>query len=216
MSPAFQACPRALPEPPKRLQGPGGWALKSRGWLAAAFPAAATFLGSLYFRPLGGFHLNPGVRTAAPAPSLWLGLIDSPQRSGRGPTSGPRVVRHPTQPNSTQPNSTQLKGRNQPSKTLCLARGFYSAYFLVSKKVGGFRPILDLRGINRFLKVLPFYMLTTAYAQVEWFSTEGCLLPRGPGKRVPYIQFLRPLGRLAAASAAGPLGRCRCAPCRCG
>ncbi|KAK5892637.1 hypothetical protein CesoFtcFv8_012997 [Champsocephalus esox] len=96
MSPAFQAAsyPRALPEPPKRLQGPRGWALKSRGWSAAAFPAAAQFLGSLYFRPLGGFHLNPGIRTAAPAPSLRLGLIDSRQRSGRGPTSGPRVVRH--------------------------------------------------------------------------------------------------------------------------
>ncbi|KAI9518042.1 hypothetical protein NQZ68_041634 [Dissostichus eleginoides] len=35
---------------------------------------------------------------------------------------------------------------------------------------------------------------------------EGCLLPRGPGKMVPYIQFLRPLGRLTAASAVGPLG----------
>jgi len=44
-------------------------------------------------------------------------------------------------------------------------------YFLVSKKVGGFRLILDLRGVNRFLKVLPFYMLTTAHAQGEWFLT---------------------------------------------
>ena len=40
--------------------------------------------------------------------------------------------------------------------------GFYSLYFLVTKKDGGFRPILDLRRLNSYLKVLPFHMLTTA------------------------------------------------------
>ncbi|XP_028302785.1 uncharacterized protein LOC114463411 [Gouania willdenowi] len=39
---------------------------------------------------------------------------------------------------------------------------FYSTYFLVPKKEGRFRPILDLRGLNRFLKVLPFHMLRVA------------------------------------------------------
>ena len=33
-----------------------------------------------------------------------------------------------------------------------------SAYFLVAKKVGGFHLLLDLRGIDRFLEVLPFHM----------------------------------------------------------
>ncbi|XP_059894386.1 uncharacterized protein LOC132447566, partial [Gadus macrocephalus] len=52
--------------------------------------------------------------------------------------------------------------------------GFYSTYFLVPKKDGGFRPILDLRGLNQFLKVLPFHMLRVAdvlqaIAQGDWF-----------------------------------------------
>ncbi|XP_047240834.1 uncharacterized protein LOC124879987 [Girardinichthys multiradiatus] len=38
---------------------------------------------------------------------------------------------------------------------------FYSVYFLLPKKTGGLRPILDLRGLNAFLKVMPFHMLTT-------------------------------------------------------
>ena len=41
--------------------------------------------------------------------------------------------------------------------------GFYSKYFLVPKKnTDSMRPILDLRGLNRYLKRLPFKMLTTA------------------------------------------------------
>ena len=46
----------------------------------------------------------------------------------------------------------------------------------MAKKDGGFRPILDLRGLNQFLKVLPFHMLTTSdirrvVARGEWFTT---------------------------------------------
>ena len=40
--------------------------------------------------------------------------------------------------------------------------GFYSRYFLVKKKGGGVRPILDLRALNRYLKVFRFKMLTNA------------------------------------------------------
>lgn len=59
---------------------------------------------------------------------------------------------------------------------LASPRGFYSNYFLVQKKNGGYRPILDLRNLNRCLKVLPFRMLTTAdvlrtVAQGEWFTS---------------------------------------------
>ncbi|KAK5883593.1 hypothetical protein CesoFtcFv8_019901 [Champsocephalus esox] len=68
------------------------------------------------------------------------------------------------------------KGAIEPVDPLLHPGGFCSAYFLVSKKVSGFRPVLDLRGINRFLKVLPFHMLTTAdtlcvVTQGEWFAT---------------------------------------------
>ena len=36
--------------------------------------------------------------------------------------------------------------------------GFYSKYFIIPKKDGGLRPILDLRRLNAFVKVLPFKM----------------------------------------------------------
>ena len=39
-------------------------------------------------------------------------------------------------------------------------RGFYSRYFLVSKKSGEMRPILDLRVFNRFVAARKFRMLT--------------------------------------------------------
>ena len=68
------------------------------------------------------------------------------------------------------------KGAIEPVDPLLHPRGFYSRYFLVKKKDGRFRPILDLRGLNRFLKVLPFHMLTASdtlrvVARGEWFTT---------------------------------------------
>lgn len=55
-------------------------------------------------------------------------------------------------------------------------KGFYSNYFLVPKRDGGFRPILDLRRLNRHLKVLRFHMLRTtdvlqAITQGDWFTS---------------------------------------------
>lgn len=54
--------------------------------------------------------------------------------------------------------------------------GFYSTYFLIPKKDGGLRPILDLRPLNVYLKRLPFKMLHTrhileAIEPGEWFTT---------------------------------------------
>ena len=68
------------------------------------------------------------------------------------------------------------KGAIEPVDPLLQARGFYSKYFLVPKKTGGFRPVLDLRGLNRFLKIMPFHMLTTAdvlqsVTHGEWFTS---------------------------------------------
>ncbi|XP_030219303.1 uncharacterized protein LOC115548682 [Gadus morhua] len=68
------------------------------------------------------------------------------------------------------------KGAIEPVDPLLHPRGFYSRYFLVKKKDGRFRPILDLRGLIRFLKVLPFHMLTASdtlrvVARGEWFTT---------------------------------------------
>ncbi len=41
-----------------------------------------------------------------------------------------------------------------------MRQGFYSPYFIVPKKGGGLRPILDLRVLNQALHKLPFKMLT--------------------------------------------------------
>lgn len=54
------------------------------------------------------------------------------------------------------------KGAIEKVHPLVQRDGFYSTYFLVPKKDGGFRQILDLRLLNLFLKVLPFRMLRTA------------------------------------------------------
>lgn len=53
---------------------------------------------------------------------------------------------------------------------------FYSTYFLVSKKDGGFRPVLNLRHLNVFLKTLPFRMLCAAnilwsVKREDWFTS---------------------------------------------
>jgi hypothetical protein len=67
------------------------------------------------------------------------------------------------------------KGAIEPVDPLLQPGGFYSTYFLLAKKDGGLRPILDLRGLNRFLKILRFHMLSTAevlrtVARGEWFT----------------------------------------------
>ena len=54
--------------------------------------------------------------------------------------------------------------------------GFYSRYFLVKKKGGGMRPILDLRALNSHLKVFHFKMLTSKallrmMRQGDWYTT---------------------------------------------
>ncbi len=52
---------------------------------------------------------------------------------------------------------------------------FYSPYFIVPKKDGGLRPILDLRVLNRALHKLPFRMLTQrrifqCVRPFDWFA----------------------------------------------
>lgn len=54
--------------------------------------------------------------------------------------------------------------------------GFYLVYFLIQKKDVGFCPILDLRGWNKFLMILPFRMLQMAdvlqsVAKGAWFMS---------------------------------------------
>ena len=54
--------------------------------------------------------------------------------------------------------------------------GFYSTYFVVPKKDGGWRPILDLRVLNRSLRTMTFRMLSPArvlkaVSSGQWFTT---------------------------------------------
>jgi len=68
------------------------------------------------------------------------------------------------------------KGAIEPVDPILEPGGFYSTYFLIRKKGGGLRPILDLRELNKFLKILPFHMLSTAdvlrtVARGEWFTS---------------------------------------------
>ena len=55
-------------------------------------------------------------------------------------------------------------------------RGWYSRYFVVPKKGGGLRPILDLRVLNKYLRSYRFKMLTlrqllNAVSTGDWFAT---------------------------------------------
>ena len=48
-------------------------------------------------------------------------------------------------------------------------KGWYSRYFVVPKKGGGLRPILDLWVLNKYLRTYKFKMLTLR--QGDWFTT---------------------------------------------
>ncbi|KAL3067396.1 hypothetical protein OYC64_017183 [Pagothenia borchgrevinki] len=55
-------------------------------------------------------------------------------------------------------------------------KGLYSMYFLVLKKTGEFRPILDLRSLNRHIACRKFRMLTIKQLlglvqPGDWFTT---------------------------------------------
>ncbi|XP_024141773.2 uncharacterized protein LOC112154824 [Oryzias melastigma] len=66
------------------------------------------------------------------------------------------------------------KNAIQPVPPAQSADGFYSRYFLVPKRDGGLRPILDLRALNKYLRQYTFRMLTHAalmrfVRQGDWF-----------------------------------------------
>lgn len=104
-----------------------------------------------YYRGYKHLPLNSRVLTAVPtlAPGLWLGQNDHHRWPSKIFSSKSGVVNPPNQ------------GCHQVNRSPASAPGFYSTYFLVTKKEGGLWPILDLRGLNRFLKVMPFHMLST-------------------------------------------------------
>ncbi len=63
----------------------------------------------------------------------------------------------------------------EPVPPADMRSGFYSPYFIVPKKSGGLRPILDLRVLNRALHKLPFKMMTQkrifgCVRPLDWFA----------------------------------------------
>lgn len=69
-----------------------------------------------------------------------------------------------------------VKGAIERVLPLDRESGFYSRYFIVPKKDGGLRPILDLRNLNRAVGALRFRMLTikNVVSQIQsedWFVT---------------------------------------------
>ena len=58
-----------------------------------------------------------------------------------------------------------------PSHSLC---GWYSRYFLVQKRQGGFRPILDLSPLNGFIKKKAFRMLSTTALKRAFRQGDFC------------------------------------------
>ncbi len=77
--------------------------------------------------------------------------------------------------------------------------GFYSPYFIVPKKGGWLRPILDLRVLNRALHKLPFRMLTQrrifqCVRPLDWFAAID-LKDEGPSLRAIPVALCLHQGR---------------------
>src|SRR5512146_81550 len=102
------------------------------------------------------------------------------------------------------------KGAIEPVPPAEMESGFYSPYFIVPKKSGGSRPILDLRVLNRCLHKLPFRMLTQrrilqCVRPRDWFAAidlkdayfHVSILPR-------HRQFLRFAFRGSSVAVQGP------------
>ncbi|XP_074481579.1 uncharacterized protein LOC141761839 [Sebastes fasciatus] len=88
------------------------------------------------------------------------------------------TVRDPTKSQALRQEISTLLGKGAIEELGLETQqgGFYSVYFLIPKREGGFRPILDLRGLNTFLKVLLFHMLSTAdvlqnVTRHSWFTS---------------------------------------------
>lgn len=90
------------------------------------------------------------------------------------------------------------KGAIEPLEQSSRSSGFYSTYFIIPKKGGGLRPILDLRHLNRHLRVLKFHMLRTAdvlagIRRGDWFTSVDLTdayfhVPIAPRHR-PFLRF---------------------------
>ena len=123
-------------------------------------------LAAMYPVPLGAQH--PGVWVQAPI------LCQAPRFRGIVPT----VLRDGAERQSLSAEIAALleKGAVTLLPSEEMGQGFYLAFFLIPKRDGGLRPILNLKGFNRFLKRLPFRMLSLSRLLLsvrhgDWFTT---------------------------------------------
>ncbi len=79
-------------------------------------------------------------------PSKFNGILETSWQSGTPPVLCEEIA--------------VLLAKDAIEPVIPARQGFYSPYFIVPKKCGGLRPILDLRVLNRALHKLPFKMLT--------------------------------------------------------
>ncbi len=126
-------------------------------------PTAGTSVGSLV--PLVRFW---GAWLALPNPSRWLlhtirlgYAIQFARRPPKYRGTHLTTVRAADAPILRAEIAVLLaKDAIEPVPPADMRSGFYSPYFIVPKKGGVLRPILDLRVLNRALHRLPFKMLT--------------------------------------------------------
>ncbi len=126
-------------------------------------PTAGTSVGSLV-----SLVLFWGAWLALPNPSRWLlrtiilgNAIQFARRPPKYRGIHSTTVRAADAPILRAEIAVLLaKDAIEPVPPADMRSGFYSPYFIVPKKSGGLRPILDLRILNRALHRLPFKMLT--------------------------------------------------------
>lgn len=116
-----------------------------------------------------------------PRPRHTLGVVNSFQGIQYSvQASAPQVQRGPNDHcqgplrSLAQKQEISVLGAIERVKSSDPMRGFYLSYFLVPKKDGSFRPILNLRRLNQFIKVLRFHILRTidvlqVVSEGDWF-----------------------------------------------
>ncbi|KAL0168633.1 hypothetical protein M9458_036855, partial [Cirrhinus mrigala] len=143
-------------------------------------PAAVTSVNI----PLIPLETRLGTWLQLPSPSRWLiqtvRLGYAIQFARRPPRYGgvlSTTVHSDTQAAVLRAEVAVLLAKDaiEPVPPAEMKSGFYGPYFIVPKKSGGLRPILDLRALNRSLLRLPFKMLTTkrmltCIRRQDWFA----------------------------------------------
>ncbi len=185
----------------------------SRAWAISALPSESGPCAQLRC-PTAGTSVAPlvplvrslGAWLALPRPSRWvlrtIRLGYAIQFARRPPKF--RGVRFTSVLNKDAPVLRAeiavllAKDAIEPVPPAEMKSGFYSLYFIVPKKGGGLRPILDLRVLNRALHKLPFRMLMQkrifqCIRPFDWFAAidlkDTYIHVSIPPQHSPFLRF---------------------------